>query len=132
MTASLVHYLPSSLDFYVQFNIQSVEATTTPAETTTTNMTNAATPQNTTMRSYVNPLFGISVNYPSTWSAFELNARFRDNITYAVALLRAPLESSSDKFAERVNFGMQNMILNNMTLGAFTQRFSMHIEMTQV
>ncbi len=125
LTTSLVHYFPSTLDVFFQFNIKSVEASKEGAAaptTNTTSATNAATPQNTTMRSYVNPVFGISVNYPSTWSAFELNSRFRDNITYAVALLRAPLESSSDKFAERVNFGIQNMILNNMTLQAYTSK----------
>jgi len=109
LTTLLVHYFPSTLNVFFQFNIKSVEASKEGAAAptiNTTGATNAATPQNTTMRSYVNPVFGISANYPSTWSAFDLNSRFRDNITYAVALLRAPLESSSDKFAERVNFGI--------------------------
>ena len=122
VSTSLVHYLPSTLDVYIQFNIKSVEASK-EAPAPTTNTTSAAdAPQSATTRSYVNPVFGISVNYPSTWSAFELNSRFRDNVTYALALLRAPLENSSDKFAERLYFGMQNFILNNMTLEAYTSK----------
>jgi len=122
VSTSLVHYLPSTLDVYLQFNIKSVEASKA-ATTTTTNTTSAAdAPQSATTRSYVNPVFGISVKYPSTWSAFDLNARFRDNATYAVALLRSPLENASDKYAERVNFAMQKMKLNNMTLDAYTSK----------
>jgi hypothetical protein len=37
-----------------------------------------------------------------------------------MALLRAPLENSSDKFAERILFGIQYMDLNNITLDTFT------------
>jgi len=119
---SPVHYPSPALDVYLQLNIKSVEAASTAAATTANNTAPnvATTPQNTDIRSYVNPVFGISSEYPSTWSAFELNSRFKDNVTYGVALLRAPLENASDKYAEAVRFGMQKFKLNNVTLDAYT------------
>jgi hypothetical protein len=122
---SPVHNPYAILDVYVQFNINSVEAASTVADAATPKNTAAnatiAAPQNPAIiRSYVNPVFGISVEYPSTWSAFELNSRFRDNVTYGVALLRAPLENASDKYAEGVRFGMQIFKVNNVTLNDYT------------
>jgi hypothetical protein len=90
---------------------------------TSTNAVNSSmvSGQNTTaIQNYVNPLFGISVDYPSDWTAFELNSQFPSNDSYAMALLRAPLENSSDMFAERILFGIQYMDLNNVTLDTFT------------
>ena len=97
--------------------------TTSIATTTTTpNAANSslASIQNGTTRNYTNPLFGISVDYPSDWSAFEMNSLFPSNDSYAVALLRAPLENSSDKFAERIIFGVQIYNFNNVTLDTYT------------
>jgi len=123
VTTSPVHYSSPTLDVYPQFNIKSVEAASTAAATTANNTAPNVTttaPQNTAIRNYVNPVFGISVEYPSTWSAFDLNSKFRDNATYAVALLRAPLENASDKYAEGVRFGMQKFKVNNVTLNDYT------------
>jgi len=119
---SPVHHPSPALDVYLQLNIKSVEAASTAAATTANNTAPnvATTPQNSAIRNYVNPVFGISSEYPSTWSAFELNSRFKDNVTYGVALLRAPLENASDKYAEAVRFGMQKFKLNNVTLDAYT------------
>ena len=122
MTLS-VHY-PSIVDVYPQFNIKSVEAASTGTDTATAKNTAAnvttATPTSPAIRSYVNPVFGINVQYPSTWSAFELNSRYRDNVTYGVALLRAPLENASDKYAEGVRVGLQKFKSNNVTLDDYT------------
>jgi hypothetical protein len=76
--------------------------------------------QNSASRSYSNPVFGINLEYPITWSAFELNSRFRDNVTFGVALLRAPLDNVSDKYAERINFNTQVFDSKNTTLDAYT------------
>ena len=50
----------------------------------------------------------------------ELNSKFRDNVTYAVALLRAPLENTTDKYPERININMQKFKSNNVTLDTYT------------
>src|SRR4030095_15624858 len=104
-----VHF---DLDIYPQLDLKSVEATSTTPPTTQNN--NAAS------RSYANSVFGIKLEYPITWSAFELNSKFRDNATYAVALLRAPLDNASDKYAEKVNFNMQDLKSKNVTLDGYT------------
>ena len=123
VTTSLVDDFPSTLSVFLKFNIKSVEASSEADSPSTPNTTSTAdAPQSTSDRSYVNPVFGISVKYPSTWSAFDLNSRFRDNVTYAVALLRSPLDNASDKFAERINFAMQNLKVNNMTLDSYTSK----------
>jgi len=124
VATSPVHNPSPIFDAYAQFNIKSVEAASTAADAATAKNTTAnvtiAGPKNSPIRSYVNPVFGISAEYPSTWSAFELNSRFRDNVTYGVALLRAPLENASDKYAEGVRFGMQKFKVNNVTLNDYT------------
>jgi hypothetical protein len=78
-----LHYLSSHFDIYLPFSIKAVEASTAIAKITTTtdaaNNSSLATVQNITTRNYVNPLFGISVDYPSDWSAFEMNSQFASN-----------------------------------------------------
>lgn len=76
-TLQVVDHLSSDLD-YPQFNIESVEAST-PETTTGTNATasnaisvTACLPQTSSIRSYLSPIFGIGVDYPSSWSAFEI------------------------------------------------------------
>jgi hypothetical protein len=120
---SLVLYISPVLDVYLQLNMKSVEASTDSTSQTEKNNTTigtTTTPQNSDIRSYENPVFGLSLQYPSTWSAFEVNSRFRDNVTYTPALLRAPLENASDKYAEAVRFGVQKFKANNVTLNDYT------------
>jgi hypothetical protein len=75
---------------------------------------------NSFVRDYENTDFGFNVEYPSTWSAFELNSKFRDNVTYAAAILRAPLDNMSDKYTERININVQKLKSNNVTLDTYT------------
>jgi hypothetical protein len=122
---SAIHYHTHILDVYPQLNIKSVEAissvyATTAGEANDTTSSNKTTSAPNFSRNYVNTVFGLSAEYPSSWSAFELNSRFRDNVTYAVALLRAPLENVSDKYPERINFNLQTFRSNNVTLDAYT------------
>jgi hypothetical protein len=120
---SLIHSPLHISDVYTQLNIKSVEAASTGTDTATANNTAAnvtTAPTSPAIRSYLNPVFGVSLDYPSTWSAFELNSKFRDNVTYGVALLRAPLDNASDKYAEKINFGLQKFKSNNVTLNAYT------------
>jgi hypothetical protein len=49
-----------------------------------------------------------------------MNSVFPSNDSYAAALLRAPLENSSDKFAERILFGVQYTNFDNVTLDTYT------------
>ena len=109
-------------DINSQIGLKSVEASS--AAQTTQNRTNASvvdiSAQNSASRSYSNPVFGIKLEYPITWSAFELNSRFRDNVTSGIALLRAPRDNVSDKYAEKVNFNTQVFDSKNVTLDAYT------------
>jgi hypothetical protein len=124
------HLSSSQFSLYFPFDMRAVEASsvlksvtsvTTATGTATANGTSSlANVQNTTIRNYTNPLFGISVEYPSDWSAFEMNSLFPSNNSYAAALLRAPLENSSDKFAEQILFGVQYANKDNMTLDRYT------------
>ena len=120
ITSSITYDL-APLNNYFQ-PIKSVEASS--ATTTTQNNSNANAvdigAQNSASRSYSNPVFGINLEYPITWSAFELNSRFRDNVTFGIALLRAPLDNVSDKYAERINFNTQVFDSKNATLDAYT------------
>lgn len=121
ITGSITSELAPPLNNYFQ-PLKSVEASS--AATTTQNKSNASAvdigAQNSASRSYSNPVFGIKLEYPITWSAFELNSRFRDNVTYGIALLRAPLDNVSDKFLERINFNTQVFDSRNETLDSYT------------
>ena len=118
MTSS-IHY-DSTLDIYPQLDLKSVEATSTSPATTQNSTNSPTSAQSSPSRTYSNTVFGIKLDYPITWSAFELNSKFRDNATYAVALLRAPLDNASDKYAEKVNFNMQDLKSKNVTLDGYT------------
>ena len=127
MTSAAVPYSSYILDVYPQLNIKSVGVISTASATTAQEANDTTATSNITMiptsssvRNYVNPVFGLNVEYPSIWSAFELNSKFRDNVTYAVALLRAPLENATDKYPERININMQKFKSNNVTLDAYT------------
>jgi hypothetical protein len=120
-----IHYSSPHFNFYfpVFLDMKVVEASSANKNTTTSvTPANAslANLQNSTTRSYTDPLFGISVEYPSNWSAFEMNSPFPSNDSYVVALIRAPLENSTDKFAERILFGVQYSNLDNVTLDTYT------------
>jgi molybdopterin-biosynthesis enzyme MoeA-like protein len=113
---SSIPYYDLALNDYFQ-PLKSVEAST--QNNTNTNAVDIGA-QNSASRSYSNPVFGIKLEYPITWSAFELNSKFRDNVTSGIALLRAPLDNVSDKYAERINFNTQVFDSKNATLDAYT------------
>ena len=52
------------------------------------------------MKTYTDPLFLYSVDYPETWHAKEINN---------VAVFAAPLDSTEDKFAENVNVVVEDL-----------------------
>lgn len=118
MTSS-IHFDPIS-DFYPQLDLNSVEATSKAATKDNDSATVIINEQDSSNRSYANSVFGIKLDYPTVWSAFELNSRFRDNVTFAVALLRAPFDNASDKYAERVNINTQVFDSKNVTLDSYT------------
>lgn len=121
ITSSITYDLAPPLNNYFQ-PLKSVEASSATARTQ--NNTNSSAvdigAQNPSSRSYSNPVFGIKTEYPITWTAFERNSKFRDNVTYAVALLRAPLDNASDRFAERANINAQVFKSKNATLDGIT------------
>ena len=78
MASAAVPYPSYLLDVYPQLDIKSVELISTASATTaqeandTTTATSNITmiPASSSVRNYVNPVFGLNVEYPSIWSAF--------------------------------------------------------------
>lgn len=127
LSISAVHYPSHIFDIDSPLDMNTAEAISMAYATTGEEAKNAPPDSNTTanapnsfVRNYKNPDFGFNVQYPTTWSAFELNSKFRDNVTYAAALLRAPLDNVSDKYTERININVQKLKSNNVTLDTYT------------
>ena len=125
---SAVHFPFNILDVDSPLDMKTAEAISAAYATTaeeeakdaSSDSNTTANAPNSAIRNYENTDFGFNLEYPTTWSAFELNSKFRDNVTYAAALLRAPLDNMSDKYTERINFNVQKFKSNNQTLDTYT------------
>ena len=122
---SAVHFPSNILDVDSPLDMKTAEAISAAYATTAEEAKDAPPDSNTTanapnsaIRNYENTDFGLNLEYPTTWSAFELNSKFRDNVTYAVALLRAPLDNVSDKYTERINLTCKSSSQKIVTLDA--------------
>ena len=73
-------------------------------------------------RTYVNPPFGISLQYPASWQAIELKTSASKTPSGSLALLTDPLENASDTYHEGILVGMQDLGSKNTTLDQYTQR----------
>ena len=73
-------------------------------------------------RTYVNPSFGIGLQYPSAWEAIELKTITSQRPSGSIALLLAPLENASDTYREKILVSLQDLSSKNMTLNEYTKR----------
>jgi eukaryotic-like serine/threonine-protein kinase len=76
---------------------------------------------NTALKTYENPGFGMTIQYPSAWSVTQV----RDNPTAPsngslVAIFRAPIESPTDVYQENVLVNVQGPLPSGMTLQQYT------------
>ena len=82
----------------------------------------------TNFRTYENPVFGISMQYPAVWGAVELKSSPADTNFpgSSIALFTAPLENATDTFREKALLSIQdftatgNTSTGNMTLDKYT------------
>ena len=92
---SAVHFPFNILDVDSPLDMKTAEAISAAYATTaeeeakdaSSDSNTTANAPNSAIRNYENTDFGFNLEYPTTWSAFELNSKFRDNVTYAAALL---------------------------------------------
>ena len=77
---------------------------------------------NTVLKTYENPGFGITIQYPSTWTGIQLRANpFAPTDTSIVASFEAPVENQSDLYRENLIFGVQGPIPEKITLEEYTE-----------
>ncbi len=77
---------------------------------------------NMTFKTYENPGFGLSIQYPSTWAGMQLREDpFAQTNTSIVAILEAPRENQSDSYRENLVIGVQGPLEENISLEEYTQ-----------
>ena len=77
---------------------------------------------NTTLRTYENPGFGLSIQYPSSWTGTQLRADpSTPTNTSIVAIFEAPLENQSDSYRENLVIGVQGPNQDVISLEEYTQ-----------
>jgi hypothetical protein len=76
---------------------------------------------NTVLNTYENPGFGITIQYPSTWSGTQLREDpFAPTNTSIVAIFEAPVENQSDSYRENLILGVQGPIPGDITVEEYT------------
>ena len=77
---------------------------------------------NVTLKTYENPGFGLSIQYPSTWAGMQLRGDpFAQTNTSIVAILEAPRENLSDSYRENLIIGVQGPLEDVISLEEYTQ-----------
>jgi PsbP-like protein len=77
---------------------------------------------NTTLKTYENPGFGLSIQYPSSWAGMQLRADpFAQTNTSIVAIFEAPRENLSDSYRENLILSVQGPLEDTISLEEYTQ-----------
>jgi hypothetical protein len=77
---------------------------------------------NATLKTYENPGFGLSIQYPSSWAGLQLRADpFAQTNTSIVAIFEAPRENQSDPYRENLIINVQGPLQDTISLGEYTQ-----------
>ena len=77
---------------------------------------------NATLKTYENPGFGITIQYPSTWSGTQSRSDpFSPTNTSIVAIFEAPVENQSDLYRENLVLGVQGPIPEDITLEEYSE-----------
>ncbi len=77
---------------------------------------------NVTFKTYENPGFGLSIQYPSSWAGIQLRADpFAQTNTSIVAVFEAPRENLSDPYRENLILSVQGPLEDTISLEEYTQ-----------
>jgi hypothetical protein len=77
---------------------------------------------NVTFKTYENPGFGLSIQYPSSWTGTQLRADpVAPTNTSIVAIFEAPIENQSDSYRENLILGVQGPRKDDTSLREYTQ-----------
>ena len=77
---------------------------------------------NATLKTYENPGFGLSIQYPSSWAGIQLRADpFSQTNTSIVAIFEAPRENLSDSYRENLILSVQGPLEDTISLDEYTQ-----------
>jgi hypothetical protein len=77
---------------------------------------------NATLKTYENPGFGLSIQYPSSWAGMQLRADpFAQTNTSIVAIFEAPRENVSDTYRENLILSVQGPLEDTIGLEEYTQ-----------
>jgi hypothetical protein len=77
---------------------------------------------NVTLKTYENPGFGLSIQYPSSWAVMQLRADpFAQTNTSIVTIFEAPRENLSDSYRENLILSVQGPLEDTISLEEYTQ-----------
>jgi eukaryotic-like serine/threonine-protein kinase len=77
---------------------------------------------NVTLKTYENPGFGLSIQYPSSWAGMQLRADpFAQTNTSIVSIFEAPRENQSDPYRENLIINVQGPLADTISLEEYTQ-----------
>jgi hypothetical protein len=77
---------------------------------------------NVTLKTYENPGFGLSIQYPSSWAGMQLRADpFAQTNTSIVSIFEAPRENQSDPYRENLIISVQGPLDDTISLEVYTQ-----------
>jgi hypothetical protein len=77
---------------------------------------------NVTLKTYENPGFGLSIQYPSSWAGMQLRADpFAQTNTSIVSIFEAPRENQSDPYRENLIINVQGPLEDTISLEEYTQ-----------
>ena len=77
---------------------------------------------NVTLKTYENPGFGLSIQYPSSWAGMQLRADpFAQTNTSIIAIFEAPRENLSDSYRENLILSVQGPLEDAISLEEYTQ-----------
>ena len=93
-----------------------------PSNTSSQANVNNGNFDNVTFKAYENPGFGLSIQYPSSWTGMQLRADpIAPTNTSIVAIFEAPSENQSDSYRENLILGVQGPRKDDTSLREYTR-----------
>jgi hypothetical protein len=98
------------------------DSNNTLLQANTNNNTSSGNFENLTLKTYENPGFGVSIQYPSSWAGIQFREDpFAQSNTSIVAIFEAPRENQSDSYRENLILGVQGPLEDSISLEDYTQ-----------
>jgi hypothetical protein len=95
---------------------------TSPQANVNNSRSNNSNIDNVTLKTYENPGFGLSIQYPSSWAGMQLRADpFAQTNTSIVTIFEAPRENLSDSYRENLILSVQGPLEDTISLEEYTQ-----------